>query len=65
MKRVRETVRDRADGWREVTVRCPCARVGRLVALWEDVADVLAELRERHRAEAPACPHRPRQGAMR
>lgn len=58
MKRIRQLIHDRPDGWREVIVRCPCGRVGRYAARWEDPTEVLAELMDRHRLEAPHCPHR-------
>ncbi len=70
MTPLRESVRTRPDGWREVVMACPCARFGLLVATWEDAQAALDDLHARHRDECPRCPHRlrlptPREGDLR
>jgi len=57
MTPVRIKVDPQPDGTRTVSVACRCARVGRHAATWEDVDDVIEELRARHRREAPGCQH--------
>ncbi len=57
MTPVRVKVEEVAGGWQRVTVSCPCARLGRIAAVWEDPEDVIAELRERHQREARVCRH--------
>jgi len=54
---VRVRVEPLPDGSRRVSVACPCARLGRVAAVWEDPEDVIAELRERHQREARVCRH--------
>lgn len=45
-------------GATEVSVTCPCARVGRLRTAWEDHEAAVAELLAEHQRRAPTCPHR-------
>jgi hypothetical protein len=42
----------------EVSIVCPCTRVGRVRAPWEDRAAAIAELMGEHQARAVICPHR-------
>jgi hypothetical protein len=58
--RVTTGVRRGGDGWRVVTVACPCAVVSKAVPPWAMVADVIEEARAQHRQETPRCPHLPR-----
>ncbi len=57
MTPIRVKVEEVPGGWQRVTVGCPCARLGRHVAAWEDVESAVEELRAQHRREAPTCRH--------
>lgn len=45
-------------GATEVSIACPCARVGRLRTAWEDHEAVVRELLAEHARRAVLCPHR-------
>ena len=57
MTPIRVIVEQQGGLWRRVEVRCPCCQVGRLVAIFDDVETVIAELRAQHRRESPTCQH--------